>query len=69
MIKVTKGGRGPIGSKVKAPGGHYVHARQAAPNKKAEYFTIKRGGKELRMMKVNGKVKVQSVLTPIKKNK
>jgi len=63
-IEITKGGKGPVGSKVKAPGGDYIHERKAAPDKKAKYFTIQKGGKELRMMKKPGEsTEVQSVLT------
>lgn len=63
-VEVTKGGKGPIGLKVKAPGGEYIHERKAAPNKKARYFTIEKGGKMLRMMKKPGEeAEVQSVLT------
>lgn len=68
-IKITKGGKGPIGSKVKAKNGKYVHERKASPNKDAEYYTIKKGGKLLRIMKSKGKSKVQSVLIPVKKGK
>ena len=31
--KVTKGGRGRVGSRVKAPGGKFVHERQTNPKK------------------------------------
>lgn len=65
-VKVTKGGKGPVGSKVKAPEGKYVHERKAAPDKNAEYYTVKKGNKLIRVMKKNGKTKVQSVLTKIK---
>lgn len=63
-VTTAPGGKGVIGSKVKAPGGEYVHERKAAPSKKARYFTIERGGKLLRMMQKPGeKTEVQSVLT------
>lgn len=63
-VKVTRGGKGPIGSKVKAPGGDYIHERKEAPSKSARYFTIKKGGKVLRMMQKSGEpAEVQSVLT------
>lgn len=63
-VTTTKGGKGPIGSKVKAPGGDYIHERKATPNKSARYFTLKRGGKLLRMMQKPGEsAEVQSVLT------
>lgn len=66
-IKVTKGGKGPIGSKVKSPNGEYVHERKASPVKNARYFTVKKGNKEIRMMQAPGKKPVvQSVLTRIK---
>jgi hypothetical protein len=65
-IKTTKGGKGPIGERVKAPGGGYIHERQVSPDKEAKYYTIKRGGKLLRIMKKPGKsAEVQSVLTKI----
>jgi hypothetical protein len=63
-VETIKGGKGPIGSQVKAPGGDFIHERKAAPDKKAEYFTIKKGGNELRMMQKPGQpAEVQSVLT------
>lgn len=68
--KVTKGGKGPIGSKVVAPGGGFVHERKKRPNKAAHYFTLHEGGKEIRMMQLpHSKPVVQSVLTPVKKKK
>lgn len=68
-VETTTGGKGPIGSRVKAPGGDYIHERKKAPDKAARYFTITRGGKKLRMMKKKGEpAEVQSVLTPEHKN-
>lgn len=63
--KVTKGGRGPVGSHVVAPGGKFVHARKATPVKGAKYITVTRGGKKVRLMKPPGSssFKVQSVLS------
>lgn len=66
MVKVTKGGRGKIGQRVKAPHGKYIHTRKARPVKGARYVTIRRGGKTIRLMKRGrGPFKVQSVLTRI----
>jgi hypothetical protein len=63
-VTITKGGKGPVGSKTAAPGGDYIHERKASPDKKARYFTITKGNKKLRMMQKPGKsAEVQSVLT------
>ena len=65
-VKITKGGKGPVGSAVKAPGGEYVHHRKAEPEKDASYITVKQGDKLIRIEKKGGESKVQSVLTPSK---
>lgn len=68
MVKITKGGKAPIGVAAKAPGGKYVHVRQHAPDKKAEYITVHKGNKEIRLMKKPGSKHfiAQSVLTKTK---
>jgi hypothetical protein len=69
-IETTKGGKGPIGSEVKAPNGEYIHKRKSSPSKYTAYRTIKtKTGKLLRLGKTkDGEWKVQSELTPIKKS-
>jgi len=63
-VETTKGGRGPIGSTVKAPDGEYIHQRKQDPDKYTDYRTIKKNGKLLRLGKTkDGKWEVQSVLT------
>jgi len=68
-IKIAKGGRGPIGSRVKAPGGKYIHERKTNPKR---YSTCRtktlKNGTKIRICKVKGKNKWerQSVLRPIK---
>jgi hypothetical protein len=68
-IETTKGGKGPIGSEVKALNGDYIHKRQTSPSKYTTYRTIKsKTGKLLRLGKTKGgKWEVQSILDPIKK--
>jgi hypothetical protein len=68
-VKIAKGGKGPIGSKVKAPGGHFVHERQTSPKKYSTCRTItQKDGTEIRVCKVKGSKKweKQSILKPIK---
>jgi hypothetical protein len=64
-VETTKGGKGPVGSYVKAPGGEYVHSRKHDPSDYSEYRTVKKNGKLLRLgkNKSTGKWEVQSVLT------
>ena len=57
-VEIAKGGKGPIGSEVKAPEGDYVHKRKTDPSKYTAYRTIKSKSE---------KWEVQSVLEPIKK--
>jgi hypothetical protein len=75
-VKVRKRGEGKIGEKVKAPGGKYIHERKATPKKGADYVTIKKSGKLIRLMEVPGRTKkgrrkfvAQAVLSPVKGKK
>ena len=70
MIKITKGGKGPIGSSAKAPKGKYIHKRKASPKKFTKYKTIttKNGNKvRLGWNPKTRKWETQSVLKKIKK--
>ena len=70
MVKITKGGKGKIGQKVKAKKGKFVHERQVVPKKGCRYITKRtKSGKLLRIMYCGKKGKVQSVLTPTKQLK
>jgi len=71
-IRVTKGGRGPVGSAVKAPGGKYIHKRKKSPKKYTKYITVttNRGNKvRLGWNPRTKKWEAQSVLIKIKNKK
>jgi len=69
-VTIAKGGKGPVGSAVKAPGGAFVHHRATSPGKYDTCRTItQKDGTEIRVCRIKGtdKWEKQSILTPIKK--
>lgn len=70
-VPITKGGRGPVGSRVKALAGKYIHARKKEPPKgdKVYWRTITRNREKIRQYWAGRKWIDQSVLTPTKGKK
>lgn len=70
-VRVTKGGKGPVGSKVKSPGGKFIHERKkAVPKKKGRWRTgTTKKGIKIRQYWDSKKKKwiTQSVLKEIKR--
>lgn len=66
-VEETKGGRGPVGSHVKAPGGAYIHERKASPKGMTDFRTITtKSGNKIRIGHLDGKTVTQAVLKKIK---
>jgi len=66
-VETTKGGKGPVGSQVKAPGGAYVHERKASPEGMTDFRTITtKSGNKIRIGHLDGKTITQAVLKHIK---